>query len=79
MFVLASLSLVELDGAHWRIETELNNIGYGKRVQILHVRHSLGLHTIVGLEEINSRTPKIDILVYGPSYVSSREWHWMPK
>ena len=34
MLVLASLSLVEADGADWLIKTELNKIGYGKRVQI---------------------------------------------
>ena len=38
--------MVEANGAHWLIETALNLIGYGKRVQILQVRLSLGLHTI---------------------------------
>ena len=46
VLVLASLSLVEADGAHWLIETELNKIGYGKRVQIFKLRHSLGLHIL---------------------------------
>ena len=46
MLVIAFLSLVEADGAHWLIESALNKIGYGKRVQMLQVRHSLGLHTI---------------------------------
>ena len=40
--MLAFLSLVEADGAHWLIESVLNKIGYGKRVQIIQVRHSLG-------------------------------------
>ena len=34
VLLLASLSLVEADAAHWLIETELNKIGFGKRVQI---------------------------------------------
>ena len=46
VLVLASLSLVEKDGAHWLTVAALNKIGYGKRVQILQVCHSLGLHTI---------------------------------
>ena len=47
--VLATLSLVEADGAHWLIDTALYKIGCGKRKQILQVRHSLGLHAVVDL------------------------------
>ena len=67
--MLASLSLIEADSAHWLIETELDKIGYGKRIQMLQVHHSLGLHAIV---TANAEEEEVDI---SEMNMTSRDFH----